>query len=273
VTSYDRPVSSSCGALRSQRTPFLWVEEFDLAAGYTMRKHTHVGPGIVVGLSGAWIAELGRSEHACGPGDVVILPDAAAHRERCGSWGARCLLVTLADPDGLEPGTRRLLDRDRRIAGSGAATLGPRIAHELARADALGSDVIEGLALDLFCALDLDPAQAPRGPGWLARVREALDAGFRHEPDLGALAAGSGRTREHVHRCFRRAFGVSPGAYVRARRLDHAAHLLVDRDLSVAAVAAECGFTDQSHLTRLFRARFGETPGRYRALRRAGNRR
>jgi AraC-like DNA-binding protein/quercetin dioxygenase-like cupin family protein len=267
-------VSFPCGALRSKRTPLFHVEEFDLAAGYRMRRHTHVGPGIVVGLTGAWIAEVGRREHACGPGDLVILPDAAAHRERCGASGARCLLLTLADPSGLEPGTSHVLHRDRRIAGSGAATLGVRIVRELARTDALGPDVIEGLALDLFAALDLDPEEARREPGWLARVREALDAGFLQGPDVGALAIGTGRSREHVHRRFRRAFGVSPGAYVRARRLDHAAHLLVDGELSVAAVAAECGFTDQSHLTRLFRARFGTTPGRYRARGRApaGNR-
>jgi AraC family transcriptional regulator len=240
------------------------VEEFDLAAGYRMRRHTHVGPGVVVGLTGAWIAEVGRREHACGPGDVVILPGEAAHRERCGSSGARCLLFTVADPDGLEPRTRRLLDRDRRI--SGAAGRGPRIARELARSDALATDLVEGLVLDLFCALDLDPVEAPAELRWLARLREAIDDGFLRPADVGALAAGAGRSREHVHRSFRRAYGVLPAAYVRARRLDHAARLLVERDLSVAAIAAESGFTDQSHLTRLFRARFGVTPARYRAL-------
>ncbi len=36
----------------------------------------------------------------------------------------------------------------------------------------------------------------------------------------------------------------------------------------IAAVATECGFTNQSHLTRLFHAGFGVTPACHRLSRR-----
>jgi len=99
---------------------------------------------------------------------------------------------------------------------------------------------------------------------WVQKLRDSLEAGFLDDADVASLAAAAGRSREHAYRCFRHAFGVSPGAYVRSRRLEHAARLLAGTDLPIAAVAAECRFTDQSHLTRLFRARFGVTPARFR---------
>jgi AraC-like DNA-binding protein len=98
-------------------------------------------------------------------------------------------------------------------------------------------------------------------------VREALDAAPLEEPDPGALAALADRSREHVLRRFREVYGVPPGAYVRLRRLDRAARLLLADARPVAAIAAECGFTDESHLARWFRARFGDPPGRFRARR------
>ena len=260
-------MASPCDRLPSRRTALFCVEDHILAAGYRMGHHTHARPGVVLGLEGAWIGEVGRHEHACLAGDLVVLPDGATHRERAGLIGGRCLLVSVLDPAGLERRTRRLFDVDRRLAPPIAAALARRIAAGLHDPDPIGAEVIDAAILELLGGLW--PAGGLRGDRrWLRDLRDALDAGFRDPLDVGHLAAASGRSREHVHRRFRQAFGISPGAYVRARRLDQAARLLAGDTLSIAAVAAECGFTDQSHLTRLFHARFGVTPAGYRRVRR-----
>ena len=226
------------------------------------------GPGVVLGLEGAWVGEVGRHEHACLAGDVVVLPDGATHRERAGMAGGRCLLVSLLDPAGLERRTRALFDVDRALARAGGRIAGPARRRGAGR---VGSDRGGGhrRRSSSSCSATSGPGSGlARDRRWLRDLRDALDAGFRDPLDVGHLAAASGRSREHVQRGFRRAFGISPGAYVRARRLDQAARLLAGDARSIAAVAAECGFTDQSHLTRLFRARFGVTPARYRLSRR-----
>ncbi|HMW97692.1 MAG TPA: helix-turn-helix domain-containing protein [Flavobacteriales bacterium] len=48
-------------------------------------------------------------------------------------------------------------------------------------------------------------------------------------------------------------------------RIDEAIRRLEDTDLSLAAIAGECGFYDQSSFNRLFRRTTGITPGAYRA--------
>ena len=64
-------------------------------------------------------------------------------------------------------------------------------------------------------------------------------------------------------RAFDAAFGITPHAYVLARRLDLARERILDGE-PLASVAAEVGFFDQAHLTRRFKRFLGVTPGRFR---------
>ncbi len=74
----------------------------------------------------------------------------------------------------------------------------------------------------------------------------------------------AGMTREGFSRRFRRIHGVPPHTFWLLEKLNDARRLLRTGE-SIAAVAAESGFSDQSHLGRCFRRVFGVTPGRYRA--------
>jgi transcriptional regulator GlxA family with amidase domain len=66
---------------------------------------------------------------------------------------------------------------------------------------------------------------------------------------------------------FRRVFRATVGEYVRRLRVDAAQRMLTNSDISLAQIALETGFADQSHLTRVFRRATGLTPKLYRALR------
>lgn len=77
------------------------------------------------------------------------------------------------------------------------------------------------------------------------------------------LAHVCGCTQHHLIRVFRAAYGLSPHAYLMKIRLERAREYIAAR-MTLADVATQCGFTDQSHLTRHFRRRFGLTPGQYR---------
>ena len=73
----------------------------------------------------------------------------------------------------------------------------------------------------------------------------------------------TGWSRRHVTERFRRQLGVSPKAYARLLRFEHASALLNEkpRGRTLADVAMEAGYYDQSHLTRDFVALAGMTPG------------
>ena len=58
--------------------------------------------------------------------------------------------------------------------------------------------------------------------------------------------------------------GVTPLRYVLAQRIEHAKALLAHSDASLADIALQCGFADQSYFTNRFRSLIGTTPGRFR---------
>lgn len=73
-----------------------------------------------------------------------------------------------------------------------------------------------------------------------------------------------GMTREAFSRRFKKVHGVPPQAFQLIEKLNAARRALQTGE-SIAAVAVQTGFSDQSHLGRLFRRAFGVTPGQYRA--------
>jgi AraC-like DNA-binding protein len=98
---------------------------------------------------------------------------------------------------------------------------------------------------------------------WLLRQLEASKGRARVEP----LMDETGWSRRYVTARFRHQLGVPPKAYARLLRFDHASALLggLSPGHTLADVAMEAGYYDQSHLTRDFVALAGMTPGAYAA--------
>jgi AraC family transcriptional regulator len=67
---------------------------------------------------------------------------------------------------------------------------------------------------------------------------------WRRTPGLAELAHQADVHPVYLARAFRRHYGCSPGTYLRRCRMDRAIDLLGDTGLSVAEVAANCGFVD-----------------------------
>ncbi len=83
---------------------------------------------------------------------------------------------------------------------------------------------------------------------------------------LEDLAEAVGYSRFHFSRLFKAATGETANHFLMRLRVEKAVLLIRDVGLehSLAQVAAECGFSDQSHLTRQFRLGMGVTPAVYR---------
>jgi AraC family transcriptional regulator len=91
-------------------------------------------------------------------------------------------------------------------------------------------------------------------------IEEHLDAGLT----LEQMAAVARLSAYHFARQFKAATGLPPYQYVIARRVERARQLLqAGTDLSLAEVAADTGFSDQSHFSRHFKRIVGVTPGQF----------
>lgn len=99
----------------------------------------------------------------------------------------------------------------------------------------------------------------------LLRARDLADAHYAEPLNVDDLAAAAGLSRAHFSREFRRAFGVSPHAYLLTRRLERAAALLRNTDNSVAEVCLAVGLQGIGSFTTSFKRAFGKTPTEYRA--------
>ncbi|MDE1146699.1 MAG: AraC family transcriptional regulator [Azospirillaceae bacterium] len=97
----------------------------------------------------------------------------------------------------------------------------------------------------------------------LARLTDYIEDNLDRRIGLAELADLVGVSRFHLTRLFKRATGVTVGAYVERCRIHRAQALIADGALSLAQVALVAGFADQSHFTRRFQRQVGCTPGAY----------
>ena len=83
---------------------------------------------------------------------------------------------------------------------------------------------------------------------------------------LREVAAVSGYAPAVFCRVFKKATGLSPGAWHLQARLEAAKDALSGIDTSIAEIAQRYGFSSSQHFSQAFRAAFDVSPGRWRAL-------
>jgi len=103
----------------------------------------------------------------------------------------------------------------------------------------------------------LSPIQAKK-------VSSYIDEHLDQQLVLNDLAQLTRVSCSHFLRQFRRRFGCTPHHYVLQQRIARARHLLTKTNLSLKAVSADSGFSDQSHMTRVFQRYLHTTPSVYR---------
>jgi AraC family transcriptional regulator len=219
-------------------------------------------PYLAVVLEGGLVKSFRRRTMGLGRADGLTMPAGAEHGARFGSRGARIVIVKARSESSI---VARYADRLATFRGD-FGWLAWRLAAELRCPDAVTPLAAEGLALELLAAASRNGTPPPaRSPHWLETAEELLRTRTGDCVRLGELAAVVGVHPVHLARTFRARHGVSVGEYGRRVRVERAATEVARGESSIAAIAAEAGFADQSHFTRLFRRYMGTTPARFRA--------
>jgi AraC family transcriptional regulator len=142
----------------------------------------------------------------------------------------------------------------------------------------LGSDLITSSLLTLIGvqvvrmtsagahALDKTTSAPPPSPSNAVRhAMEVLNDRVAENVSLDELASEHHYSPWHFARLFKQAIGMPPHRYQLQLRITRSLPLLTERPKrSVAEIAAELGFADESHFRRHFKRIMGTTPGTYR---------
>jgi AraC family transcriptional regulator, arabinose operon regulatory protein len=81
---------------------------------------------------------------------------------------------------------------------------------------------------------------------------------------VGELARAANLSQSRFAHLFHQQVGISPGRYLRRRRLERARLLLQSTFLSVKEVMAAVGYNDPSHFSRDFQRAYGASPRAWR---------
>ena len=201
---------------------------------------------------------------ALAPGQVLIIPPHSLRYLHPGSAGYGRLFITFemargavaeAVLSGLDGTAEKTLDAFlRSYAGGGAA----ESALELYR------------LLKTLVRSRLPGEAAAVMPQGVAKALEFI-GGHLAEPIGAPEIAGAARLSEsRLRAVFRRATGMSPGAYLASQRLDAAKRRLLTTDMRVSEIATACGFADIYVFSAFFRKHAGLPPSAFRRRFRPG---
>lgn len=214
-----------------------------------------------------------------GPGGIALMPPGEIH-DGCGAGdpGAAYVLKTFR----ISPALMRACIEDVSDADARERFFGTLVqdADMARRFMALHSVWMSGapdeplarqsqslnLMADLFVRTRTVKPQVVKGGLSAAHRLAVRDYCLAHLSDkisLDDLARLCGLSRFQFLRRFTHSAGLTPHAWLVRLRLERACAALANARVSVADVAADVGFYDQSHFNRAFRAAYGAPPSAY----------
>lgn len=132
------------------------------------------------------------------------------------------------------------------------------------------ADAESAIAAGFRACLRCRPESTPGSPAWRGtqattdRGRK-LVARLADEPaTTEALAASLGLSSRHVRRLFQRHLQASPKQIMTRTRLETAAQRLAHTDLSITAIALDCGFSSLRRFQEAVRQHYGLSPSQWR---------
>lgn len=243
-----------------------WFRDKTLRAGEGHDWARHRGAVLTLVVFGRLDEGFPRGVQSCRPFELHYKPPGVPHTTSTGLEGVRMLLLGLQGRAARYLGIREPACPTTLPGGRRAA----RVFSDLLALEALdGTDDTSWMdrIRRLGAILDDDGAQraASRRPTWITEVYEQVVGEGWHRRSLGQLGAAFGVHPVYLARAFRSHYGVTIGELRRRLRVERAISSLRSGRETLAEVALELGYSDQSHLTRDFKRETGWTPGRFQA--------
>ena len=93
---------------------------------------------------------------------------------------------------------------------------------------------------------------------------EVLEANMYNNLSIPDLAELTNRSESTFKRDFKKWYGASPAKWLKSKKLERAAELLMSSGLSISEICWDCGFESPAHFSTSFHAKYGKSPRAYR---------
>ena len=101
-------------------------------------------------------------------------------------------------------------------------------------------------------------------PHWLEAFHEKLSRSQYFTQPTTALFALTEKSREHTSRLFKKHYNITLSEYVNDLRINYAANLLINSNLTVTEICYECGFSNLAWFYELFTSKHKASPKKFR---------
>lgn len=255
--------------LQERRVGDLFLRKTEYAPGNWCTPHVHENPRFVFVLRGKFVEKYTKKERFCQPFTCIFRPPLEEHSEVY-EKGVACLSVDIS-PIWLgrlaEYSVK--LDKSHNLRNKSVNNLINRISDELLVDDGVSSLAIDALLTEIAVETyrntsNSTPHKQEKSPRWLNVTVEYIHEHFLLNPTLNELAVVSNVHPVHLARVFRETYQCTIAEYVRRLRIEAARRMLAGSDLTLAQIAVETGFTDQSHFTKVFKRLTNKTPADFR---------
>lgn len=231
--------------------------------------HSHRNPRFVFVLRGRFSEIYERKKRECVPFLTIFRPAGEKHSEDYYGKGIVCLRIDV-ESDWL----KRLCRYNIRLNGSAdfysneLIVLIQKLNSEFDNFDQFSALAVEALMLETIVSISRREKIAfsnDKSPRWLANAKDYIHAEFDSDLTISGIAAQAGVHPVHLARVFRRSYGCTVAEYVRRLRVETACAALRASDESLAEIALNLGFSDQSRFSKTFKRLMNQTPAEYRA--------
>ena len=236
---------------------------------HEVHTHTHDEAHLLVLHRGAYLSSARGMPAVCNEPVVLLNPPGTHHRDCFHSLDdARFLTVSLDNALWTQATAGAAVPLHATRLSALALPEAYRLWHRLIEFDDTSALAIEAEVQALLArsAGVSEVAAEASGSTWMARARARLQDDVGNVPGIAELAREAGLHPVYFARAFRRAFGCSPGDYLRQRRIELAIARLCGGTRPLADVASACGFADQSHMSHALQRAVGLSPLQLRRL-------
>ncbi len=231
--------------------------------------HAHKNPRFVFVLSGAFSEIYERKKRECFPFTTIFRPSFEKHSEDYHGKRIVCLRIDL-QPAWL----KRLCQYNIKLDGSAdfygkkLIPLIKKLNNEFDNSDDVSALAIESIMLETVVVTARPERKSflkHKSPRWLSNAKDFIHAEFSSSLTVSEIAAAVDVHPVHLARVFRYFYGCTIAEYIRRLRVEFACQALTSSNESLAEIAVNAGFSDQSHFSKTFKRLMNLTPTEYRA--------